>query len=542
MVQVDPPRTEPFAKWASRRVWQVASIALMVLSVVLFVAVLVSNLQRPKVSSVLLGGMTAAFCIFSLLLAKVFLRLRRDQRNAASVLQTAEHEFQQMAGNIQEIFWMIDADSKKALYVNQAYEAITGRSCRSLMEDPSSYEDVIHSDDRVHVLEKLGEAAQNGHFNERFRIVRPGGEVRWVWARGFPVRDSEGKIRRLVGTVLEITAQKEAEEQVATNLALAQSSWAEAEALRKATFGLTQDLRMDFVLEALLQSLADLIPYTCARVLISEGGPHVLSLGEKLCPQTPKPTSASPLTLNADDSPFLQRILASQKCVLISDTREEQSWETFKGHDHLRSWLSVPLIASGQYLGFLSVGHAEPNRFTLDHLRRAELLAIPAAAAIQNSRLYERAAIYGEELEKRIEDLRRAQAALVQSEECRRLSEDRFQKVFRSSPVPFSITTVTEGRFVDVNAAFECRYGYSRAEVLGRTVHELRIWEDPSDRALMVAQLLRGPIRNVVTRLRTKSGQIKTTTYSADKIQFDGQTCILAVSEDLANAEHHSSN
>ena len=38
-----------------------------------------------------------------------------------------------MAGNIQEIFWMIAADSKKALYFNQAYEDITGRSCQSLM-------------------------------------------------------------------------------------------------------------------------------------------------------------------------------------------------------------------------------------------------------------------------------------------------------------------------------------------------------------------------------------------------------------------------
>jgi PAS domain S-box-containing protein len=542
MDQVDPPRREPFTKWALRRVWQIVSISLMALCVALFVAVLVSNLQRPRVSAVLLGGMTAAFCIFSLLLAKVFLQLRRDQRNAASVLQTAEHEFHEMASNIQEIFWTIDAASKKPLYISEAYETVTGRSCRSLMENPSSYEDVIHPEDRVRVRGKLEEAAGNGHFNERCRIVRPGGEVRWVWARGFPVRDSGGKIRRLVGTVLEITAQKEAEEQVAANLALAQSSWAEAEALRKATFGLTQDLRMDFVLEALLQSLADLIPYSCARVLISEGGPHVLSLGEKLCPQPPKPRSEFPLTLNADESPFLQRILAGQKSVLISDTTEEQSWQTFEGHDHLRSWLSVPLVASEQYLGFLSVGHAEPNRFTQDHLRRAELLAIPAAAAIQNSRLYERAAIYGEELEKRMEDLRRAQAALVQSEEGCRISEDRFHKVFRSSPVPFSITTVADGRFLDVNAAFECRYGYSRAEVLGRTVHELRIWEDPSDRALMVAQFQRGPIRNVITRLRTKSGRIKTTTYSADKIQFDGQTCILAVSEELPDSAPHSSN
>jgi PAS domain S-box-containing protein len=130
----------------------------------------------------------------------------------------------------------------------------------------------------------------------------------------------------------------------------------------------------------------------------------------------------------------------------------------------------------------------------------------------------------------------------VRSEQGRRLSEDKFQKVFRSSPVPFSITTVADGRFVDVNAAFECRYGYSRAELLGRTVHELRIWEDVSDRALMAAQLQRGPIRNVITRVRTKSGQVNTTIYSADKIQFDGQSCILAVSGDLPDSAQQPSN
>src|SRR5713226_1200469 len=94
----------------------------------------------------------------------------------------------------QEVFWMIEAESKKALYVNQAYETITGRSCQSLMENPSSYEEVIHPDDRAHVLRKLHEAAQNGQFDERFRIVRANGEVRWVWAHGFPVRDAGGKI------------------------------------------------------------------------------------------------------------------------------------------------------------------------------------------------------------------------------------------------------------------------------------------------------------------------------------------------------------
>jgi len=194
-------------------------------------------------------------------------------------------------------------------------------------------------------------------------------------------------------------------------------------------------------------------------------------------------------------------------------------------------------------LGLLSVGHTQPKTFTQDHLRRTQLLAIPAAAAIQNSRLYERAEIFGSELQRRLTDLRQTEKALEQSEEGRRVSEDKFQKVFRSSPIPFSITTVNEGRFVDVNAAFERRYGYSRAEVIGRTVGELRIWEDPKDRALMIAQLQqRGPIRNVITRLRTKSGEIKITAYSADKIQFDGQSCILAVSEDLPDGDKSLNN
>jgi hypothetical protein len=75
MDQVDPLRREPFSKWAPRRAWQVASITLMAVSVILFVAVLISNLQNPKVSILLLVAMTAAFSIFSLLLARVFLHL-----------------------------------------------------------------------------------------------------------------------------------------------------------------------------------------------------------------------------------------------------------------------------------------------------------------------------------------------------------------------------------------------------------------------------------------------------------------------------------
>lgn len=539
----DKPRSKPFPAGTPRRVWKIASLALVVASAVLVIAVLVANLQSPRVALALLISLIAAMVIFALVSADVIRQMRRTERQARTVFEDSVQEFHQMADSIQEIFWVIDPETRNAIYVNPAYETITGRSCQSLIGEPSSYGEAIHPDDRGQVLAKLEQAAQNGHFDERFRIVRPSGEIRWVWVRGFPRKDVNGKIIRLGGTALDITALKKAEDQVAANLAKANSAWAEAEALRKSTLALTEDLHMDCVMEALLRSLAELVPYTCARVLIPEGGPHWLALGERSCPEPAKKSSRAPLTFVADESPFFQGIWSERKRILIPDTRQQEGWQTFKGHKQFRSWLSVPLVASEEFLGFLSVGHMEPNHFTEEHLRRAELLAIPAAVAIQNARLYSTAEIYGSELEKRLTDLQKAEQALDQSEAGRRVSEEKFEKIFHSSPIAFSITTLEEGRFLEVNAAFEGRYGYSRQEIVGHTVSELRIWEDPADRRLLLTQLRRaGPIRNVITRLRTKSGEIKLTAYSADRIQFDGQICILALSEDVLTHDPKAGN
>lgn len=513
--------------------WRAGSVLLMLASLVLLGWVSLFDVRRPAITLVIFVVLLGSIFAFVFAFSRVSSQLYRRQQETDIALETTTQELQEMAENIQEIFWAIDPHTKKAIFVNPAYETITGRARQSLNDNPFAYLEVIHSEDRARVLRNLGDEAISGHFDERFRITRPNGEIRWVWVRGFPVRDDEGKVTRLVGTALDITAQKLAEDQVAANLVLVKSAWAEEEALRKATLALTQDLHMDNVMATLLRSLAEVVPYTCARVMVPEGGPHWLALGESVVPEREKRSWKAPLTLMDEQVPIVRRVAETKQSVLIPDTAQEADWQCFKGHKHLRSWLSVPLTASGEYLGFLSVGHSQPNRLTEEHVRRAELLAIPAAAAIENARLYTRAMIFAEELERRLKDLNAAEAALLQAQADRTISEDRFQKVFRSNPVPFSITTCKEGKFVDVNAAFERRYGYSREELLGRTGNEIRIWQDP-DRVNMLAQLQRGgPIRNMITRLRTKSGEVKLTTYSADKIQFDGEQCILIASEDV---------
>ncbi len=348
------------------------------------------------------------------------------------------------------------------------------------------------------------------------------------------MRDSAGAVLRLVGIAQDISARKSAEEQMARNLALAESAWAEADAFRKTTLALTQNLRMDCVLDTLLESLLKLIPCESARVLLVETDTHLFLQREIQHLEGNRRAHKCPDTIDARDSYFLMRVLATKSSVFIPDTSEEPGWPEFRGHAHMRSWLCVPLIASQQVLGVLSLGDMRAHTFTQEHLRLAKSLAIPAAVAIQNARLYERAEIYGTELEQRLSDLEQTEQALQQAEQSRTLSEDKFSKVFRSSPIAFSITTVAEGRFIDVNEAFEQRYGYSHKELVGRTVFDIGVWDSPGERPLMLDEVrTQGQVRNRVTRFRTRTGELIDTVYSADIIELEGQQCLLAVSEDV---------
>lgn len=420
MKKADRLQRESVRSHTSALGWHLSPILFCLALFILLLTALAARFHRFDLSSLLLGIALATFCVVLFFLSRSLLQLREEQLQTAHALDTtetslleSEQRFRQMADNIQEIFWMIDAETRKTLYVNPAYETITGRSPAALKEDPLSYKEIIHSEDRDHVLLKLEQATRTGQLDEKFRIVWPDGESRWVWVRGFPVRDVQGRIRRLVGTALDITNQKQAEEEVIRNLALAESACAEADAMRKATLALTQDLRMDNVLDTLLQSLRDLVPYESANILLLETDSRLFVAREFPHNDSAVPISKDPVTLESDDYPLIKRVLRNQNSVLVSDTNRDDEWRIFKTNSQLRSWICVPLIASHRTVGLLSMGHTSADSLTSEHLRIAELLAIPAAAAIQNARLYERAEIYSEELEKRISDLRQAQIALA---------------------------------------------------------------------------------------------------------------------------------
>jgi PAS domain S-box-containing protein len=103
-------------------------------------------------------------------------------------------------------------------------------------------------------------------------------------------------------------------------------------------------------------------------------------------------------------------------------------------------------------------------------------------------------------------------------------SEERFYKVFQASPAPTYISTISDGRYRDVNNSGLQLLGYTREEMIGQTVRELGIWHTFSERKSILQKLIvQGFIRNKPVLFRTKNGEVKETLLSCEIIRLNDE-------------------
>lgn len=119
------------------------------------------------------------------------------------------------------------------------------------------------------------------------------------------------------------------------------------------------------------------------------------------------------------------------------------------------------------------------------------------------------------------------------SSELRR-SEEKYAKIFHSNPDAISISTLADGRYIDVNDSFLHMFEYGREEVIGHTCFELNVWSHVGDietvRQLLISNKL---IRGQEYKCRTRLGRQILVLYSAELITLNDEPCILAFRKDI---------
>jgi PAS domain S-box-containing protein len=158
----------------------------------------------------------------------------------------------------------------------------------------------------------------------------------------------------------------------------------EAETLRQATAALSTSLDLSHVLDSILTSLKEVVPYDSASVFLLEGDrlrittTHGVENAEQLIGKT----------FPSDDVLF-QEVQTNRRPIILADAQLDPRFNRWGEAVHTHGWMSVPLITRDIVIGYVTLDNHKISAYSQDAGALAQAFAHQAAAAIENARLFE---------------------------------------------------------------------------------------------------------------------------------------------------------
>lgn len=319
----------------------------------------------------------------------------------------------------------------------------------------------------------MEEAVQTGLVRDlELEAVRPDGNKRWLAASGEAVRNAEGCVTYLRGTVQDITEHKRAEQ------AVQESEIRERHKVKE----------LETILETLPIAVMIAKDPECKTIIANRAGYELLRLapGRNISKSAPREEQPNFRILrDGNDVPAEQLPMQS----------------AIRGRKPVFGITEFVQLEDGSQHEF--VANAAP-------LLREDGTPYGAVGAVLD-----------------VTERNRTEQAL-------RRSEEKFSKAFRQSPMALSLSSCRDHRYIEVNETFEKITGFRHEEIIGRTPFDINIWVDPSERVELERRILsEGSLRNLEYQFRMKDGSIRTALSSAELIEIEGEPCVLGVSADI---------
>ena len=394
--------------------------------------------QKPELDGKLIHRLQLIGRVFGEALErqKTFADLNESERRLKSALNAAEMGV-----------WEWNVPAARVTWVGNV-AAIFGLAPGEFGGDLETLLNFTYPDDRDkinHVIDSIVHGAAAGlHFE--YRIVRPDGIIRWIEGSGQAERDAAGKPLTVTGTVVDITARKQAEETI-FNIERGVSS---------ATGGT--------FFRSLVRHLAQAIPADMAFV------------GQR---SADKPKVIQTIAVFADGQMMdnfeyqltgapCENVIGGHICCYPSCVQKEFPQDLALSRRNAESYVGTPLVDSrGQTLGLIAA--ISRTRMDNPELTKSKLQIFAARALA--------------ELERTI------------AEKALRESEERFRGIFEHAPIGMADVD-TNLRMVKVNETLCQMLGYSMEELTGKTFPEITFPEDINKDLVLAGRLLKGEIQS----------------------------------------------
>jgi GAF domain-containing protein len=158
------------------------------------------------------------------------------------------------------------------------------------------------------------------------------------------------------------------------------------QALRQCMRNLSSTLDEKTILETILEQLRKVVEYDSASLFLQEEDGLRLKVMAGFSEEDTQ--KLRNICLDPDINPPFQRMKASYGPILVNDLWAEPLLEPINGTAPIRSWIGAPLILKDQIIGWLSVDHWLPDKYSQEDVEIAQNFAQQAAIAIDNAHQY----------------------------------------------------------------------------------------------------------------------------------------------------------
>jgi PAS domain S-box-containing protein len=263
----------------------------------------------------------------------------------------------------------------------------------------------LHSEDQVRVRQLFESAIrEKTDFETDYRIVHPGGAIRYIHAVGHPVSDGSGNLVEFVGTVMDITETKRSEEALRASEQVARG---QVEALAQSLDVLATAPKPEKFIGQMLSTIGRLLNAQSVSLWLfdeSTDSPVLRSMvdgGKLVAPDPEHPFMKDPLFWK--QNAVIQELLFTAGPVvcedLETDPRIKAEWREYLKRKGAKRFLAVPLLVGGQVRGFVGIRHPDRAAYRPEDIELTQALAHQVMLAIQLNEFAEqgqRAAVFEE--------------------------------------------------------------------------------------------------------------------------------------------------
>ena len=396
-----------------------------------------------------------------------------DRKRAEEDLRESEERYRLIARATNEAIWDSDLLADRQTW-DGAFETMFGYPLQ-IETNGAWWEKRVHPEDRERVLSKIDSVLRGAGetWSDEYRFRRADGTYATVVDRAYVVRDARGEPVRVIGSMMDVTQHRHAEEALRTS---------EAE------------------LRALLAAMTDVI-----LVLDAEG--RYLSIA---------PTNPSLLYRPSDE--LVGRTLHEVMPLEQADVFLE----------HIRRALETQRPVDTEYS--LRIGGQEVwFAGTVSPMQEDSVIYV-ARDITERKRVEEEVRRLNADLEDRVaERTAQLQSALVELRE----SEGRYRAVIEQSAEGMYLVDGDTRRILETNPALQDMLGYTAEELRGIELHEIVAHDRASVEANIERTLKEGKRFIRERRYRRKNGSVVEVEIAASTISYGGKRAICAAIRDV---------